>query len=118
MAASTCGSASRWALLLMKCVRRYVYNQPGIILVLLGVNLSAFHEYMFVKRFLHFRSQRSSTFRPQMCSPVTRIQGHVSTAFEVFMAFRFRVNRRHRRTNRRSDGRTDGRMDAGTGCNA
>jgi len=49
MAAATCGSASRWALLLMKCVRRYVYNQPRIMLVLLGVNLSAYHEYMLVQ---------------------------------------------------------------------
>jgi len=45
------------------------------------------------------------TFKPQICSPITRVLGDISTKFEVSTSLLFRVNWR-----RRTDGQTDRRM--------
>jgi len=59
------------------------------------------------KRLIHLRCQWPwpLNFWPQFCSPVTHVQGYVSTKSEVSMALQFQVNRRYR-------------MDRRTGCNA
>jgi len=48
----------------------------------------------------------SDLYMSNLLPSVARVQGCISTKFEVSMAFPFRVNRRHQ-----TDGRTDGHTD-------
>jgi len=63
---------------------------------------------------LHFHFLVTLTFnlRLQICSTMQSLMPVIHRIWS-FMAFRLRVNRKHR-----TDGRTDGRTDRRTGCNA
>jgi len=94
----------------VKCIRRYLYNGPLIILVLIWRKSTHFGRKYARKNDFYIFVHSDLDLWPldlKFASVVTVAQTYVFTAFEISASFVLRENRRHG-TNGQTDRQTDG----------